>query len=89
MSVLPSFWKQVIIDTAQRLGFDIKGSKFVLDGTVQRAVFFIERDLEGLVIHQRGGTSPRYLMDELDCLDFCQWLRRFERGNAHSSVEQA
>ncbi|MCR9656236.1 hypothetical protein NB537_15750 [Vibrio parahaemolyticus] len=65
MAALPIYWEQVIIDTAQRLGFHIKGSHFTLRSSL-RATFFIERDFGGLTIHRQGEAEPRYLMDELE-----------------------
>ncbi len=43
----------------------------------RRVIFYLDQEMGGLSVHQKGEDMPRYLMDELDCLDFCQWLRRF------------
>ncbi|MBD6963900.1 hypothetical protein [Vibrio parahaemolyticus] len=83
MPVLPLYWSHVFHDTAQLLGFRVKGTQLILNNDTRRAVFLIERDIDGFVIHQKGQSRPRYLMDELDCLDFCQWLRRFAHRFTH------
>lgn len=69
MSVLPLYWGHVFHDTAQRLGFRVKGTQLILNNDTRRAVFLIERDIDGFV--------------KLDCLDFCQWLRRFAHRFTH------
>ncbi len=77
MIMLPAYWYQVIVDTALRLGFKTKKNQLILDGVASRVVFYLEQDMGGLSANRKGEGKTRYLMDELDCLDFCQWLRRF------------